>query len=108
MPKLYSPYLILSKCQQFTKQQFSKNKKLTYTVPVTISNVSALGGNIGNVYLSSNNELPDNIIGYSIESCYYSANQSFVGTASIYNNEELIVNSSRSGNYTVGILCLYT
>ena len=82
-----------------------KIKKLTYTVTL-IANTSGLGGCIGTTSLSSNKDLPDNIVGYSIEYCHLSNNQNFLGTASIYYNE-LMVNGTRTANYVVGILCFY-
>lgn len=83
-----------------------KIKKLTYTVTLE-ANPSGLGGYIGTTSLSSNEDLPDNIVGYSIEYCYFSINQNFLGTASIYNNDELKVNGARAGTYTVELLCFY-
>ena len=82
-----------------------KSKRITYEVPLA-ANSSGLDGYIGNTILSTNNNLPDNIVGYSIEYFYFSNNEYFLGTASIY-NKTLMVNGSRSGNYVVGILCFY-
>jgi hypothetical protein len=91
-------------------QSTAKVKELTAVVPVS-AYTYALGGYYGNISIASMSGYDDGLssrtLAYIPISCYFYANASVAGVASIMRDNSVLVNGSNAGDYYIRVLQIY-